>query len=105
MRLIESIQSGDRLALSRLLTQVENDSAQGRAALAALFPVTGRAHLIGITGAPVTPTRCARPVWGKREVSAARPSGESFSTRLSSRASASRSPVKTDSARVMGLVT
>lgn len=50
----ESILEGDRLSLSRLLTQVENDTPGGRQALAELFPHTGRAHLIGITGAPGT---------------------------------------------------
>ena len=40
--------------MARLLTQVENDSTEGRAALAELFPYTGRAHLIGVTGAPGT---------------------------------------------------
>jgi LAO/AO transport system kinase len=45
---------GDRLALARLLTQVENNAAEGRDALIELFPHTGRAHLIGVTGAPGT---------------------------------------------------
>lgn len=40
--------------MARLLTQVENDSPEGRAALADLFPHTGKAHLIGVTGAPGT---------------------------------------------------
>lgn len=52
--LIKSIIEGNRLALARLLTQVENDSPEGRAALAELFPHTGKAHLIGVTGAPGT---------------------------------------------------
>lgn len=50
----ESILSGDRLALARLLTKVENDSPDGRATLIELFPHTGKAHLIGVTGAPGT---------------------------------------------------
>ena len=50
----QSILEGNRLALARLLTQVENDSADGRAALAELFRHTGKAHLIGVTGAPGT---------------------------------------------------
>ncbi len=50
----QSVLEGNRLALSRLLTQVENESSDGRAALAELFPHTGRAHLIGVTGAPGT---------------------------------------------------
>jgi LAO/AO transport system kinase len=52
--LAKTVLDGDRLALARLLTQVENDTADGRAALAALFPHTGKAHLIGVTGAPGT---------------------------------------------------
>lgn len=51
---IQPILEGNRLALSRLLTQVENDLPEGREALAELFPHTGRAHLIGVTGAPGT---------------------------------------------------
>jgi LAO/AO transport system kinase len=51
---ITPILSGNRLALSRLLTQIENDTLEGRAALNELFPHTGRAHLIGVTGAPGT---------------------------------------------------
>lgn len=51
---IAPILAGDRLALARLLTQIENDTRAGRAALSALFPHTGRAHLIGVTGAPGT---------------------------------------------------
>jgi len=54
MSLTKSILEGNRLALARLLTQVENDSSQGRDALAELFPHTGKAHLIGVTGAPGT---------------------------------------------------
>jgi LAO/AO transport system kinase len=50
----KSLLEGNRLALARLLTQVENDSPEGLAALAELFPHTGNAHLIGITGAPGT---------------------------------------------------
>ncbi len=44
--------SGDRRALARLLTRIENAAPEADAALAALFPHTGRAHLIGVTGAP-----------------------------------------------------
>jgi LAO/AO transport system kinase len=46
--------AGDRRALARLITQIENDQTEARAALAVLYPATGRAHLIGITGAPGT---------------------------------------------------
>ena len=50
----QAILNGDRLALTRLLTQVENNAPDGRAALIELFPHTGKAHLIGVTGAPGT---------------------------------------------------
>ena len=54
MSLTQSILEGNRLSLTRLLTQVENDSSDGRDALAELFTHTGNAHLIGVTGAPGT---------------------------------------------------
>ncbi len=54
MSLEESVLQGDRLALARLLTQIENDTAGGRVALDVLFPHAGKAHLIGVTGAPGT---------------------------------------------------
>jgi LAO/AO transport system kinase len=49
-----AIRHGDRLALSRALTAVENNQPESRELLSALFPFTGQAHLIGITGAPGT---------------------------------------------------
>jgi LAO/AO transport system kinase len=54
MTLAQSVLSGDRLALTRTLTKVENDSTEGRAALDELFAHTGNAHLVGVTGAPGT---------------------------------------------------
>lgn len=49
-----AIRQGDRLALARGLTQVENDTLAGRDLLNLLFADGGQAHLIGITGAPGT---------------------------------------------------
>ena len=54
MSLVAPVLEGNRLALARLLTQIENNSETGRAALDELFPHTGRAHLVGVTGAPGT---------------------------------------------------
>jgi LAO/AO transport system kinase len=54
----ESVLAGDRLALSRLLTQVENGTQTGRQALDSLFKKTGHAHLVGVTGAPGTGKSC-----------------------------------------------
>jgi LAO/AO transport system kinase len=44
--------AGDRLALARLLTAVENRTPVAEAALRRLYPLAGRAHLVGITGPP-----------------------------------------------------
>jgi LAO/AO transport system kinase len=43
---------GSRRALARLLTRIENQDAAPE--LAALYPHTGHAHLVGVTGAPGT---------------------------------------------------
>ncbi|MCJ7548118.1 MAG: methylmalonyl Co-A mutase-associated GTPase MeaB [Anaerolineae bacterium] len=42
--------AGDRRAVARLLSLVENGDPEGKVALAGLFPRTGRAHIIGFTG-------------------------------------------------------
>ena len=52
VNLVDDMRRGSRLALARLLTLVENGAPAGIAALNALFPDTGRAHLIGVTGPP-----------------------------------------------------
>jgi LAO/AO transport system kinase len=54
MDLAASILAGNRLALARALSLVENDTPQGHETLSALFPHTGQAHIIGVTGAPGT---------------------------------------------------
>ena len=54
MTFSQAILTGDRLSLARLLTKVENNTPEGRNVLMDLFPHTGRAHLIGVTGAPGT---------------------------------------------------
>ncbi|MFQ3565753.1 MAG: methylmalonyl Co-A mutase-associated GTPase MeaB [Aggregatilineales bacterium] len=46
--------AGDRRALARLLTIIENEKAGAEEALTLLYPHTGRARIIGITGAPGT---------------------------------------------------
>jgi LAO/AO transport system kinase len=50
--LAEAAMAGDRGALARLLTAVENRTPMAEAALRRLYPVAGRAHLVGITGPP-----------------------------------------------------
>ncbi len=54
MELAELLRAGDRRALARLLTAVENERDGVSVALAALYPYTGHAWVIGMTGAPGT---------------------------------------------------
>jgi LAO/AO transport system kinase len=46
--------NGNRLALARAISQVEDAGPDAVAILRALYPHTGQAHIIGITGAPGT---------------------------------------------------
>ncbi|OIV35667.1 transporter [Mangrovactinospora gilvigrisea] len=50
--LVERARGGDPRAVARLITLVENDAPQLREVAAALAPHTGRAAVIGLTGAP-----------------------------------------------------
>jgi LAO/AO transport system kinase len=54
MSLATSVLAGERLAMARLLSQIENDEPGGWETLGELFPHTGQAHLVGVTGAPGT---------------------------------------------------
>ncbi|MDP9418537.1 MAG: methylmalonyl Co-A mutase-associated GTPase MeaB, partial [Actinomycetota bacterium] len=49
---VERARAGDRRAVARLVTLVENASPLLRPVMAALAPYTGRARVIGLTGAP-----------------------------------------------------
>ena len=48
--LAEKAAAGDRLSIARLLTMIESAAPEGLGALDELYPKSGRAHLIGITG-------------------------------------------------------
>ncbi|HEX6867884.1 MAG TPA: methylmalonyl Co-A mutase-associated GTPase MeaB, partial [Candidatus Limnocylindrales bacterium] len=52
LALAEAAIGGDRRALARLLTAVENRTPVAEAGLRRLYPIAGRAHLVGITGPP-----------------------------------------------------
>ena len=54
MELVAKALAGNRRAISRLITVVEAGDAQARRALALVYPHTGRAHIVGVTGAPGT---------------------------------------------------
>ena len=53
-RLVTEALEGSRYALARLISLIEDDGADARAALSALYPHTGQAHIVGVTGAPGT---------------------------------------------------
>ena len=50
--LIEKLLTGDRRALARLISRVEDDDSIAQRVVAAIYPHTGHAHIIGVTGAP-----------------------------------------------------
>ena len=74
--LVERLRRGDRRALARLLTRVEDGAEeQVREAVALLHPHSGRAHLVGVTGSPgvgkSTLTNALIGVWRQRSLSVA----------------------------------
>ena len=50
--LVERMQAGDRVALARLMTLVENRAPGLPELMSQVYPRSGRAHVIGITGPP-----------------------------------------------------
>jgi LAO/AO transport system kinase len=52
--LVARVVAGDRRALARLITRVENQTPDAADSLAQLHPHTGRAYVVGVTGAPGT---------------------------------------------------
>lgn len=52
--LIEKLLKNDRYALSKVLSEVDNDTVVGIKALDELYPHTGKAWIVGITGSPGT---------------------------------------------------
>jgi LAO/AO transport system kinase len=52
LELAESLLSGNRRALARGITLVETGGAPAHELLSTIYPRTGHAHIVGITGAP-----------------------------------------------------
>ena len=50
--IIERLLAGDRLALARMITLIENEAPQARSHLAELHQHTGKGHIVGVTGSP-----------------------------------------------------
>ena len=52
--LTEALLAGNRRALARVISHIENNTDLARPLLAALYPHAGQAHIIGVTGSPGT---------------------------------------------------
>jgi LAO/AO transport system kinase len=52
--LTERVAAGDRLALARLISRIEREAPESPEILAQLHALTGRASVVGVTGAPGT---------------------------------------------------
>ena len=50
--LVEGALAGERRAIAKLITMIENGGDVARGAIAKLYPHTGNAYTVGITGAP-----------------------------------------------------
>ena len=50
--LADGVVAGDRLAVARAISIVERETPESAALIGALFPRTGRAQVVGLTGAP-----------------------------------------------------
>lgn len=51
---VEALRAGNPRAVARAISAVERGGAEAREVIAAIFRFTGRAHIIGVTGAPGT---------------------------------------------------
>jgi LAO/AO transport system kinase len=52
MSILDKFNSGDPVALARIISHIENRGPETEKILAEIYPKTGRAHTIGITGPP-----------------------------------------------------
>ncbi|WP_028307671.1 methylmalonyl Co-A mutase-associated GTPase MeaB [Desulfitibacter alkalitolerans] len=52
MKIVDSLLQGNVRALAKAITAVENGLPEAEEILTALFPYTGKAHVIGVTGSP-----------------------------------------------------
>ena len=52
MELVEQVLAGNYQSLARLITLVERDAPEVPEIMKELYPHTGKAHVVGITGPP-----------------------------------------------------
>ncbi|AEH25358.1 methylmalonyl Co-A mutase-associated GTPase MeaB [Pyrococcus yayanosii] len=50
--LIERMKKGDKRAVARLITLVENDEEKAKEIIRKIYPMTGNAYIVGVTGPP-----------------------------------------------------
>ncbi len=50
--LLSALRRGDKRAIARLITLIENDREAAREIVKAIYPLTGKAHIVGVTGPP-----------------------------------------------------
>ncbi|MEM3627909.1 MAG: methylmalonyl Co-A mutase-associated GTPase MeaB [Candidatus Bathyarchaeia archaeon] len=48
--IVKGVLSGDRRSIAKAITIIENDEPQAKEIIAAIYPHTGKAHVIGLTG-------------------------------------------------------
>jgi len=54
LEIVERLLAGDRKAAARLISLIEDDPSQAPRLLSALYPHTGHAHIVGVTGSAGT---------------------------------------------------
>jgi LAO/AO transport system kinase len=52
LELIERVKTGDQASIARLISRAEGGKPEDRVALAQVYKIAGRAHVIGVTGVP-----------------------------------------------------
>jgi len=51
LKIVDRAMHGDRISLAKLITLIENDPSAARKMISMISPYTGKAHVIGLTGA------------------------------------------------------
>ena len=51
-RIIERALKGDPRSIARLITAVESENDRAKEIMQKIYPHTGKAHMIGVTGSP-----------------------------------------------------
>ncbi len=52
MKIVEDIKAGDIRAVSRVIRNIEDQNPKVREVIKELYPYTGNARIVGLTGAP-----------------------------------------------------